>query len=126
MFDHVSLGVSDFAKSFAFYDRALGALGLNCLFQDTSGAVKRAGYGAGAFPGFWIAGHEPIRGKLHIAFIAASRDAVKAFHAEALAVGGTDNGEPGYRPYHPSYYAAYVLDPDGHNIEAVFHDPDRR
>ena len=122
MIDHITFGVSDFATSATFYDRALGPLGIKRLFDDTSGAIKIAGYGD-TRPGFWIAEHDATRGKLHIAFAAENREAVDAFYREALASGGMDNGGPGCRPhYHPGYYAAFVFDPDGHNIEAVFHD----
>lgn len=122
MIDHITFGISDFNRSTEFYDRALRPLGLRRLFDDDSGPGKATGYGD-ARPWFWIAEHDPTRGKLHIAFAADSRGAVDAFHREALAAGGRDNGAPGLRPdYHPGYYGAFVLDPDGHNIEAVFHE----
>ena len=86
-----------------------------------SGGAPATGYGDRR-PWFWIAEANPTHGKLHIAIAAVSRDAVDAFYAAALAAGGQDNGAPGLRPhYHPGYYGAFVLDPDGHNIEAVFH-----
>jgi catechol 2,3-dioxygenase-like lactoylglutathione lyase family enzyme len=125
MIDHISFGVSNCAKSAAFYDRALEPLGISRLFEDMSGAIKTAGYGQAPRPEFWIAEHGSAPGKLHVALAASSREAVDAFHHEALAAGGTDNGAPGYRFYHSGYYGAYVLDPDGHNIEAVFHDPSK-
>jgi catechol 2,3-dioxygenase-like lactoylglutathione lyase family enzyme len=118
MLDHVSLGVSDFARSKAFYDRALAPLGLKALFCDET----FSGYGDER-PFFWIGVAE--RGpsaRAHIAFTATERAIVDAFHAAALAAGGRDNGAPGLRPqYHSDYYGAFVLDPDGNNIEAVCH-----
>lgn len=122
MIDHITFGISDFDRSTDFYDRALRPLGLRRLFDDDSGPGKATGYGD-VRPWFWIAEHDPTCGKLHIAFTASNREAVDAFHREALAAGGRDNGKPGLRPhYHPGYYGAFVLDPDGHNIEAVFHE----
>lgn len=126
MIDHITFGVSDYARSTAFYDAALAPLGLKQLFKvpvEHSGGVHSVGYGD-ARPFFWIAEQDATRGKLHIALSAKTRAEVDAFHAAALAAGGTDNGGPGVRPhYHPSYYGAFVLDPDGHNIEAVCHAP---
>lgn len=122
MIDHITFGISDFKRSTDFYDRALRPLGLRRLFNDDSGPGMATGYGD-IRPWFWIAEHNPTHGKLHIAFAADSRTAVDAFHREALAAGGLDNGAPGLRPhYHPGYYGAFVLDPDGHNIEAVFRE----
>ena len=122
MIDHVTFGVSDFARSAAFYDRAFAPLGVRRLVDlppNVTGGVPCSGYGD-ARPWFWIVEQDATRGKLHLALEAKSRDQVDAFHAEALAVGGTDNGPPGLRPhYDPNYYGAFVLDPDGHNIEAV-------
>ena len=124
MIDHVTFGVSDFARSTAFYGAAFAPLGLTRLFDvplEHSGGVPCTGYGD-ARPFFWISEQDPTRGKLHLALRATSRQAVDAFHAAALAAGGQDNGAPGLRPhYHAGYYGAFVLDPDGHNIEAVCH-----
>ena len=121
MIDHMTFGVSDFERSVRFYDQAFAPLGVRRLFDDSSSTVKATGYGD-TRPWFWIAEHDPTSGKLHIALRAASAEAVDAFHRAALLAGGTDNGAPGLRPhYHPGYYGAFVLDPDGHNIEAVFH-----
>lgn len=124
MLDHITFGVSDFARSVAFYDRAFAPLGISRLFNvplEHTDGVKVTGYGD-LRPFFWIAEQDATHGKLHIALSAADRDAVDAFHHEAVAAGGRDNGAPGPRPhYHPGYYGAFVLDPDGHNIEAVFH-----
>lgn len=126
MIDHITFGISDFARSTAFYDRALAPLGMTRLFtvplEHTDG-VHVTGYGKDR-PVFWIAEEDATRGKLHVAFVAADRDSVDAFYAQALLAGGMDNGAPGLRPhYHPDYYGAFVLDPDGHNIEAVCHLP---
>lgn len=118
MLDHVSLKVADHAAAQAFYDQALEPLGLARLFSmgDSSG------YGAGR-PFFWI-GQGERAGYCHVAFTASDRAIVDAFYAAALAAGGRDNGPPGLREhYHPTYYGAFVLDPDGHNIEAVCHAP---
>ena len=133
MIDHLSLPVSDYARSRAFYDKALGALGYKVAMEVTdSPEFIGAGYGLADAPepAFWIgASHEPGTAPVtpdgqHVAFRALSRAAVDAFHREALAAGGKDNGGPGVRPrYHADYYAAFVLDPDGHRIEAVCHRP---
>ena len=122
MIDHITFSVTDFGRSAAFYDRAFAPLGVRRLFEDSDGPGKVVGYGDDS-PWFWIADGAPTSGPLHIALRAESRVAVDAFHREALQAGGTDNGPPGLRPqYEAGYYAAFVLDPDGHNIEAVFHD----
>jgi catechol 2,3-dioxygenase-like lactoylglutathione lyase family enzyme len=120
MLDHVSLGVSDFAKSRAFYDRALAPLGVKVMM----GGEGYAGYGDDR-PFFWIGGGGgPVSGPAHVAFTTADRATVDAFYAAAMAAGGTDNGAPGIRAhYHPNYYGAFVRDPDGHNIEADCHTP---
>jgi catechol 2,3-dioxygenase-like lactoylglutathione lyase family enzyme len=131
--DHLSLPVSDYARSRAFYDKALGALGYKVAMEVTdSPEYVGAGYGdpGAPEPAFWIGasrepGPPPVTPEgQHVAFRAASRAAVDAFHCEALAAGGADNGAPGLRPhYHANYYAAFVLDPDGHRLEAVCHRP---
>lgn len=133
MIDHLSLPVSDYARSRAFYDKVLGTLGYKVRMEITeSPEFVGAGYGEAdqPEPTFWIgAGREPGPPPVtppgqHIAFRAQDRAAVDAFHCAALATGGRDNGPPGLRAhYHPSYYAAYVLDPDGHRLEAVCHAP---
>jgi catechol 2,3-dioxygenase-like lactoylglutathione lyase family enzyme len=117
--DHVGISVTDYAKSLAFYEAALAPLGVRKMMEfDTEGG-KVAGFGAER-PDFWIGGGAP--GHVHLAFSVGSRGEVEGFHAAALAAGGRDHGAPGIRAqYHPNYYAAFVLDPDGHNIEAVFH-----
>ena len=117
MLDHVSLKVGDYARSQAFYDAALQPLGLARQMGD---GQNFAGYGAPGKPVFWIG--RGGAGAAHVAFAAADKGEVEAFYRAALAAGGTDNGAPGPRPeYHPGYYAAFVLDPDGYNIEAVCH-----
>ncbi|GFE64519.1 VOC family protein [Litoreibacter roseus] len=124
MIDHISFGVTDFARSTAFYDQAFAPLGVRRLFdvpEEQSDGVKVTGYGDDR-PWFWLAEENATTGLMHIALQAKTNAAVDAFHAAALRAGGTDNGAPGLRPhYHPGYYAAFVLDPDGHNIEAVCH-----
>jgi catechol 2,3-dioxygenase-like lactoylglutathione lyase family enzyme len=127
MFDHVGFGVSDLARSRSFYERALAPLGIAVQMEVTSeqtGGYEGLGFGPPGRPLFWIGTGEALRGSLHVAFAAADRSAVDAFHRAALDAGGRDNGAPGLRPhYHPNYYGAFVLDPDGHNIEAVCHSP---
>jgi catechol 2,3-dioxygenase-like lactoylglutathione lyase family enzyme len=126
MIDHITFGVADFDRSAHFYDRAFAPLGVRRLFDvpmEHSGGVRITGYGNGR-PWFWISEQDATRGKLHVALTASSRAEVDAFHAEAMAAGGRDNGPPGLRPwYDPDYYGAFVLDPDGHNIEAVCRNP---
>lgn len=124
MIDHITFGVSDFDRSTAFYDRAFAPLGVKRLFDvplEHTDGVPVTGYGDER-PWFWLAQEDATHGKLHIALTANSRAQVDGFYAAALAAGATDNGPPGLRPhYHDAYYAAFVIDPDGHNIEAVFH-----
>jgi catechol 2,3-dioxygenase-like lactoylglutathione lyase family enzyme len=121
--DHVGFTVADYPRSKAFYETALAPLGFT-LLMDFSGAAAGFGQDDAGRPSFFIEAHgEPVRGRLHVAPRAETRPDVDAFHAAALAAGGTDNGAPGPRWYHPDYYGAYVLDPDGHNIEAVCHRP---
>lgn len=123
--DHTGIGVSNVARSAAFYDTVLAALGLRRVvtIPDAS-ATDGVGYGT-THPIFWIDRFHPHGVKQHTAFAADSRDHVDAFHAAALAAGGTDNGPPGLRSggYPPGYYAAFVLDPDGNNLEAVHRGP---
>lgn len=124
MIDHITLGVADFDRSTAFYDKALAPLGLSRLYTvppEFTGGAPSTGYGD-TRPFFWIAGQDAARGKVHVAFRAQTPAQVDAFYTAALAAGGRDNGPPGLRPhYHPDYYGAFVLDPDGFNIEAVCH-----
>lgn len=124
MLNHVNLTPSDFDRSVQFYDKALAALGIRRLMMHTGddGSSPRAGYGHDQFPYFWLGAGPATSGKLHIAFTAPNRAAVDAFHVAAVGAGGSDNGPPGLRPqYHSGYYGAFVLDPDGINIEAVHH-----
>ena len=124
MFDHIALKVRDLEASMAFYERALAPLGIARLMvrDGDDGHPARVGYGDERFPWFWLNRGAPVSGDLHLAFRAADRAAVDAFHGAALAAGARDNGAPGLRPhYHPGYYGAFVLDPDGVNVEAVHH-----
>ncbi len=122
MIDHITFGVTDFARSTTFYDQAFAPLEVTRLFTvplEHSGGVNVTGYGDDR-PWFWLAEEKATTGLLHVALQAKDRATVDAFHAAAILAGGTDNGPPGLRPhYHANYYAAFVLDPDGHNIEAV-------
>jgi catechol 2,3-dioxygenase-like lactoylglutathione lyase family enzyme len=126
MIDHTGIGVANVARSAAFYDAALGALGIRRVMQlpETDGA-NGVGYGVD-HPVFWIDRFHPHGVKQHTAFAAKNRAQVGAFHAAALKAGGVDNGPPGLRNtaegYPPGYYAAFVLDPDGNNMEAVFRE----
>ena len=122
--DHIAIATADYAKSLAFYERALAPLGIitQMKFEGEEGNV--AGLGVDS-PVFWVGDGGAVQGRIHLAFSAPNRAAVDAFYAAAIAAGGRDNGGPGLRPnYHPNYYAAYVFDPDGHNIETVCHAPD--
>jgi catechol 2,3-dioxygenase-like lactoylglutathione lyase family enzyme len=128
MIDHVGFPVSDYARSKAFYTEALAPLGYTLIMEVTADQTESgspaAGFGRQGKPDFWIGGEGGLKGILHIAIATENRATVDAFHRAALAAGGTDNGAPGLRPhYHPNYYGAFVLDPDGHNIEAVCHAP---
>ena len=119
MLDHVTIGVSDFGRAKLFYDQALRPLGIERLYAES---MDFAGYGRLDKAFFWIGLRPATQTGAHIAFAAADRATVDRFHAAALAAGGRDNGTPGLRPhYHPDYYGAFVIDPDGHNIEAVCH-----
>lgn len=128
MIDHVGFAVSDYARAKEFYRNALAPLSYS-LIMEVDAAVNPSGYPAAGFgrdgkPDFWIGGEGGLEKPLHVAIVAESRAAVDAFHSAALAAGGRDNGAPGIRAhYHPNYYGAFVLDPDGHNIEAVCHRP---
>ena len=131
MIDHVTLLVSDFKRSLAFYTAALAPLGYTVAMQFTRAQMPElpapafAGLGAGGKPDLWLrdADGRPVTPS-HVALAAADRRAVQAFHAAALAAGGRDHGGPGLRAeYHPHYYGAFVLDPDGYNLEAVCHKP---
>jgi catechol 2,3-dioxygenase-like lactoylglutathione lyase family enzyme len=120
--DHVGVNVGDLASARSFYAEALAPLGIKPLMEIEGVAC---GFGDDRKPYFWIAARERVTPSAHIAFAAPDRATVDAFHAAALAAGGRDNGEPGPRPiYHEHYYGAFVLDPDGNNIEAVCHRPE--
>lgn len=124
MIDHTGIGVADVGRSAAFYDAALGALGMRRAMQlPENEGTDGVGYGRD-YPVFWIDRYHPHSVKQHTAFVVRNRTEVDAFHAAALKAGGTDNGAPGIRSTDegnpPGYYAAFVIDPDGNNIEAVF------
>jgi catechol 2,3-dioxygenase-like lactoylglutathione lyase family enzyme len=127
MLDHVGISVADYSKSRAFYTAALMPLGIDVVMEVTreeTGGYEGAGFGIDRKPSFWIGAGAAAGGATHVAFAADSRAAVDRFHAAAIAAGGRDNGRPGLRTdYHPDYYAAFVLDPDGNNVEAVCHRP---
>lgn len=126
MLDHAGFPVSDYARSKAFYLQALAPLGYALVMevQQHENDAPAAGFGANGKPDLWIGGEGGLQRPIHIAIAALDRAAVDAFYRAAIAAGGKDNGAPGLRPhYHPNYYAAFVLDPDGHNIEAVCHTP---
>ena len=127
MIDHIGFPVADFERSKAFYQSVLAPLGFALVMEasvEQTGAGAHAGFGSEHKPSFWISSGQPLTGTLHVCLQARSRADVDAFHAAALAAGASDNGSPGLRPhYHPNYYGAFVLDPDGHNIEAVCHLP---
>ena len=120
MIDHTGVTVSNAAKSKAFYKAALAPLGY-AMLMDGDGY---AGFGVAPKPDFWVGEGKPNDPQVHVAFTARTRADVDAFYKAAMAAGGRDNGPPGPRPqYHPNYYGAFVLDPDGNNIEAVCHTP---
>ena len=126
MLDHIGLTVSDFARSRAFYEAALAVLGIAPVMEVTEemsgGHGAHLGFGVPDNPFFWIGTGKAPGSGVHVAFAASGTVAVDAFYQAAIAAGGRDNGAPGLRPhYHPGYYGAFVLDPDGNNIEAVFH-----
>ena len=126
MIDHVGILVADWNKSRAFYDAAFAPLGITLLAvvpEQYTGGAKVGGYGR-TKPDYWLTEGAATGPGRHYAFTARSRAEVDAFHAAAIAAGGSDNGGPGPRPhYHEHYYGAFVLDPDGNNVEAVCHDP---
>jgi catechol 2,3-dioxygenase-like lactoylglutathione lyase family enzyme len=128
MIDHIGMPVSDVARSTEFYLKALAPLGISIVMEvsaEESGRGAAVGFGANSKPFFWIGEAEGLgAAHVHVAFAAPSRAVVDAFYRAAIAAGGKDNGRPGLRPhYHPDYYGAFVLDFDGHNIEAVCHKP---
>ena len=124
---NIGIAVSSLKKSKAFYMQALAPLGFGLVMEvssDEPGGKSHAGFGSDGRPRFWISEGKGERGAMHIAFKARSRKAVEEFYEAALKAGGKDNGTPVLRPhYHDNYYGAFVLDPDGHNTEAVCHFP---
>ena len=128
MIDHIGFAVSDYARSKAFYAKALAPLGYTLVMEvdasQTESGSPAAGFGINGKPDFWIGGEGRLDKPLHVAIAAKDRAAVDAFYQAAMAAGAQDNGAPGIRAhYHPNYYGAFVRDPDGHNIEAVCHAP---
>ena len=135
--DHLNIGVSDAERARDFYVAALRPLGIKLLHSippegaEPHGDQARIGgpiygFGEGHKPFFWLVGNARVGDGTHIAFSAESPAMVDAFYQAALAAGGTDNGAPGHRHYHPDYYGAFVRDPDGINVEAVCHAPQAR
>jgi catechol 2,3-dioxygenase-like lactoylglutathione lyase family enzyme len=128
MIDHTGLSVSDPRASRTFYDKALAPLGYEMMVQipeEHTGGTAVFGYGVPPKADFWVAEGVPNAPRVHVAFRAETRRQVDEFYRAALAAGGKDNGSPGPRPhYHKDYYGAFVLDPDGHNVEAVCHGPE--
>jgi len=119
--DHIGLAVSDYDRSKAFFTQALAPLGI-ALVMEVQGW---AGFGKNEKPEFWFGRSTERQMPMHIAFAAETRSQVRAFYQAALTAGGKDNGAPGIREiYHPNYFGAFVIDPDGHNLEAVCHQPD--
>ncbi|WP_439395723.1 VOC family protein [Bradyrhizobium sp. PMVTL-01] len=128
MIDHLGFSVSDYERAKAFYAKALAPLGYGLIMEVTAeqtGHAAAAGFGANGKPDLWFGGEGAMNKPVHIAIAARDRATVDAFYKAAMAAGGRDNGPPGIRPhYHANYYGAFVLDPDGHNIEAVCHLPE--
>ncbi|GAA5524367.1 hypothetical protein Maes01_00924 [Microbulbifer aestuariivivens] len=121
MLDHIALHIHSYERSKEFYRLALAPLGYELILEFDGWA----GFGWGDKPDLWIKGGNATARSVHLAFRAEDRQAVDDFYSAALEAGGKDNGPPGLRPqYHDNYYAAYVLDPDGHNIEVVCHLPE--
>ena len=129
MIDHVGIAVADAERSKRFYEQALAPLGISRIMsvtpEQTESGGTAHGFGTDDKPFFWVGDNERVGEGTHVAFAVDSRARVDAFYKAALAAGGRDNGTPGIRPhYHLNYYAAFVFDPDGHNIEAVSHRPE--
>lgn len=126
--DHIGVSFADYPRALRFFGKALAPLGISIVMQLTkeeTGGFEGAGFGRGQKPSFWISGGGRTTPRLHVAFVADTREAVHAFFEAGLAAGGADNGAPGVRAhYHPHYYGAFVIDPEGHNIEAVCHKPE--
>jgi catechol 2,3-dioxygenase-like lactoylglutathione lyase family enzyme len=128
MIDHIGLAVSNMERAKAFYLDALKPLGIGIIMEvsaEETGGDAHAGFGKDNKAFFWIGTGNKPKGGTHMAFTARTRSDVDSFHQAALAAGGRDNGAPGLRPhYHPNHYAAFVLDPDGNNVEAVCRQPE--
>ena len=129
MIDHVGFAVADADRSRRFYEQALAPIGIGLIMsvtpEQTESGGTAHGFGSDGKPYFWVGDNERVGEGTHVAFAVESRNMVHAFYDAALAAGGRDNGAPGIRErYHPNYYAAFVFDPDGHNIEAVCHRPE--
>ncbi len=130
MIDHTGIPVSDYARSKAFYEKLLTTIDASLLMEvtpeQTGDGSWAAGFGRDQKPSFWIGNDtRGVAAHTHVAFTTGSRASVDAFHAAGLAASGSDNGAPGLRPhYHADYYGAFLLDPDGHNVEAVCHLPE--
>src|ERR1700736_4919293 len=121
--DHIGLAVGDYDASRKFFSAALAPLGIELVVE----VEGWAGFGRSGKAEFWLGTHPEKQTPLHIAFLADSREQVRAFHAAAIAAGGIDNGPPGIRShYHENYYGAFVIGPDGHNVEAVCHRLEHR
>jgi catechol 2,3-dioxygenase-like lactoylglutathione lyase family enzyme len=119
--DHIGFAISNSKQSNDFYSKALAPLGIEKVMEFGGWT----GFGKNGKPEFWIGEAPQVQKPMHIAFSADNREQVKQFYQAALAAGGKDNGKPGVREeYHPNYYGAFVIDPDGHNIEAVCHSPE--
>lgn len=129
MIDHAGISASDFETSKAFYAKALSPIGYALLMEfpaSVTGHTDVAGFGEPPTPDFWVSKGTPNHPPIHVAFRVPLRAQVDAFYHAAIAAGGRDNGAPGIRPhYHEHYYGAFVLDPDGNNIEAVCHSPEQ-
>lgn len=120
MIDHIGLEVSDYENSKQFYKLALAPIGYELIME-----VHGAGFGANGKPDFWIKQGSCTAQRIHVAFRCKTRAMVQKFYEAAIQAGGKDHGAPGIREhYHPNYYGAFVFDPDGHNIEAVCHEPE--
>jgi catechol 2,3-dioxygenase-like lactoylglutathione lyase family enzyme len=120
MFDHVGVNVADYERSKAFYEQALVPFGYGVVMDFPQ--WHACGFGKDGKPSFWVSQRDPHTTGTHVALAADDRATVDAFYAAAIAAGGTENGAPGIREhYHPTYYAAFVHDPDGNNVEAVCH-----
>jgi catechol 2,3-dioxygenase-like lactoylglutathione lyase family enzyme len=126
MIDHMTFRVADIERTKKFYEKALAPLGYAAGYDAVHDGARVVGFIKDGKIDTWFIDHSsPLSGPVHIAWVAASRAAVDAFYAAALAAGGKDNGPPGLRPhYHQHYYGAFVVDPSGHNIEAVCHHPE--